>query len=244
MISQCEAMDEENKSLMIKIVSMNIAEAFASKEAPNSWTTDRENSKQIRALRLEILRKNPDFIALQEWSTKVFQPYGYTSLGTARAHAGYVDLLIRSNDQRWTVSKTVTELGSPVVCAHLTIKSQKDDLQLMVASIHLEPHLQGKLIRKRQIDRIIELSENASCSIIIVGDTNMSDDEDEYAEEKAIDLWKAAKQDEAIHLIQLTTPVPMRMDGTIATMEQACTKSKDDMIVCTGDQTLVLVWTR
>jgi endonuclease/exonuclease/phosphatase family metal-dependent hydrolase len=108
-----------------------------------------------------------------------------------------VDLLIRSNDQRWIVSKTITELRLPMVCARLTIKEQKDDLQLMVASIHLEPHSQGMPIRKRQFKRIIELSENNSCPMLIIGDTNMRDDEDEHAEERAVDLWKAAGQDVA-----------------------------------------------
>jgi len=147
----------------LRIVSMNIAMAVPSKEAPYSWLSDNKNTPQINALQKELLESDPDILALQEcpgsdWARDLFSSFGFEQVGSKRSHAGYVVLLIRKalswhEMTRYDESSGTNDL--PMVAACL-VSGSHNQFHLVVASVHLEPFQEGSFIRQHQVDQVIE----------------------------------------------------------------------------------------
>ena len=136
-------------------------------------------------LRNEILRTQPDIIALQEcpardWSARVIcapttnnnnDQRRYVSVGTAPSHCGYVDLLVRRdwNWERIDLQRQQQQqeggLGMtlPSVAAVVNIPLDKDSsssspstiARLAVSSSHLAPHRENAYIRFHQLQQLV-----------------------------------------------------------------------------------------
>jgi len=180
-----------SKSLeQLTVVSMNIAGCQPSREAPRGWG----HQDATKAIRKELLKTNPDILALQEcpggvvWASKCFP--GYQALGATRSHMDQVVLLVREGIQA-ALAPIVFDTEEPLdhvpaIMAKLT----HQDRQLLVASVHLAPFGEGKHERQMQMKALIRSA--GSVPLIIAGDTNMRVAED-YVMEKhlhLVDVWK------------------------------------------------------
>jgi len=175
---------------------MNISQAMLSEMAPDSFSAKDQNNALIN----ELLRNDPDVIALQEcpdpdWAMKSGGFKGYRSVGSTPSHAGHVVLLVRE-------SIAVTQGGViivddlPMVSALLLMNGK---LPVMVASVHLEPFQQGSFARQDQVDQLLELAATTPSNhgppsmLVFAGDTNMREEEDSVIEGKGlVDVWKQA----------------------------------------------------
>jgi endonuclease/exonuclease/phosphatase family metal-dependent hydrolase len=163
-----------------------------------------------QAIKSEILKDNPDVIALQEFPeqySKTMLSEGYKLVGTKTTHAPYVALFVRKEiDVKRVKSNQIDRL--PVVVGELLFSfHDKQDhhhqqQRVWIASVHLEPFGEGALTRKNQLQSLVEEAKKEKVPLIIAGDTNMRVAED-YAAENApdrgglglSDLWKLAGGD-------------------------------------------------
>jgi endonuclease/exonuclease/phosphatase family metal-dependent hydrolase len=179
-----------------KIVSMNLAACEPSAEAPSHWTPDHV----AKAVRQELLTADPDILALQECPMKPKQwveSYwkGFQLVGVASSHAFYTILLVRDSIAPYTTPVTLpTRL--PAVMAMIT-NPQDKQRAILVASCHLAPFGEGAHKRARQMRSLVQTAPS-NHPLIIAGDTNMRQEEDEVMEGidlSLIDAWKAAGED-------------------------------------------------
>ena len=176
----------------LTIVSMNVAGCEPSGAAPPSWNGD----NTTEALKVELLRHKPDVLMLQEcpspkWAETTFGE-NYGLVGTTTSHAGYIALLLRhdlSNHAQtiWPTTDARTDL--PAVMAKIHLNNRRS---VMVASCHLAPFEKGYYKRGMQIKDLLGMAD--SVPLIMAGDTNMRDEEDEAIENdnNLRDAWKLA----------------------------------------------------
>jgi len=176
------------------VASMNIAACQPSQSAPPGWN----ESNSTAALRGILLGLDADVIALQEcpggarWARDHFP--GYRVLGATYSHADQVILLVRDGLKSPSApsgERAVT--GLPAVIAELELGSRNS---LLVASVHLEPFERGDRKRQSQMRSLLDIADSKSSPILILGDTNMRDTEDEAMEDELglQDIWKLAGQ--------------------------------------------------
>ena len=201
----------------IQLVSMNVAGCQPSAAAPKNWTL--ENVTQ--AVRTEILKTNPDVVALQEcpyatWAAETFEASGYSVLGPAKeSHSGFVALLFRTamleQAQGVTIRRVNLPFAVPAVMVRViqeppsrnggdqnennntVIDVDKQPQTICVASCHLAPFQEGTADRQRQVQAMIQAS--MGMPVIIAGDLNMRVSEDKIMEGSKLglkDAWKMA----------------------------------------------------
>ncbi|KAL7559920.1 hypothetical protein ACA910_007285 [Epithemia clementina (nom. ined.)] len=180
----------------LALVSFNIAACQVSQASPRQW----DSLDSTKAIRTEILHSQPDIVALQEcpgdgadWAKAVFGDDGYQIMGATPSHAGYVTLLIKNGIDAQRVTTTAAGRDLPAVMAMLT----HNERQVLVASVHLEPFQQGSVVRKYQMEQLIQMASGKP--LIVAGDTNMRATEDVTMEKEltSVDFWKRAGSDRA-----------------------------------------------
>ena len=185
-------------SISLKLASMNIAGSVPSAEAPPSWDV----MHSARAIRGEILNTDPDIIALQEcpsrdglssaqWAESLFEDYH--AMGSAPAHAANVVLLIRKTLA--PKSKLVPLQGTFLPAVMIQLEIGPNNQSVCVASCHLEPFLRGSVGRQQQVEDLLEKA--SPVPLILTGDTNMRETEDDVMENQLhlLDAWKLAGSD-------------------------------------------------
>eukprot|EP00977_Amphora_coffeiformis_P017472 scaffold5744_cov159-Amphora_coffeaeformis.AAC.1 len=193
-------MNEQNDSdssqtlLHLKLVTMNIAGMEPSESAPETWHMAQQQGTLLR----EILRSDPDIIALQEVPSAVL-PSGffdhddrtYRQLQSVPSHAGYVTLFVRSEMETRALQ---LEKNVPITATILYWKGRR----LVIASVHLAPFEQGSSRRQTQVETLIQGAKAATADptdvLIFLGDTNMRSFEDQTMEHDLglVDAWKQA----------------------------------------------------
>ena len=185
--------DDRNARSLV-LVSWNISQAASSAAAPNPLLRAAEAPRLIRD---EILRSQPDIIALQESASPAFandQFSDYVSIGSQLAlHTkSYVDLLVKSelatNSQRITFqSFEMKEL--PLVAAIILLPNSS---RIAIASLHLPHTPEAAPMRKRLVTAIMDKLSSQHCDgIILAGDFNMRQAEDACIEQLCgLDSWK------------------------------------------------------
>lgn len=159
----------------LRIVTMNVAGCIASRSASQNWKDAR------KAIKEEVLRTNPDIVALQECPRDWPQFEGYSLLGRTPAHADDVVLLVKNG----IVAEPVEELDDhlPAVAAQLSFGNRS----IHVASVHLAPFKEGYVHRQLQLGM---LTHNRPL-MLVAGDTNMRTSEDLQVEALGlVDFWK------------------------------------------------------
>ena len=182
-------------ALRLKLVTMNIAGMEPSQSAPESWNY----AQQQEAILREVLRSDPDIIALQEAPSATL-PSGlfdhddktYRQLHSVPSHAGYVTLLVRSEME---TSAMKLESNVPISATILSW----EDRRLVIASAHLAPFQQNSAQRQKEVETLIQGATNAATAglanaLIFLGDTNMRSFEDQTMENDLglVDAWKKA----------------------------------------------------
>ena len=145
----------------------------------------------------EILKHNPDVIALQEspsesWGNDTFAPAGYRSCGTARSHCflNPVDLLIKMSIVSDGSFQSIALGNLPAVAVTVTLACGMD---ISIASCHLAPFgdAEAAPIRLHQMTHLIHQIPTAE--YVILGDMNMRQAEDKNVEALGLtEAWKVA----------------------------------------------------
>jgi endonuclease/exonuclease/phosphatase family metal-dependent hydrolase len=170
---------------------------------------------------------------------------GYTMVGSSPAHAGNVALLVRTFLFQSVVRVPVVyDKGSalPVVMAQIHMKDHSSEngghhhIMVVVASCHLAPFESGSDQRRRQVKIILEAAAAAVGAettemtdattgpakgqqpllVVLAGDTNMRDEEDntmEHDEFQLLDAWKLAGSDPATRYSWDTVDHAIHGDG-------------------------------
>jgi len=192
--------DEENEPIMsLTIVSWNISSAESSSVAPDLALRTHEAPRLIRE---EILRSQPDVIALQEtaypsFGAEKFASFGYVSIGSQTAlHTDeYVDLLVKRElalGAKRTSLQSFQMKDLPAVAVILTLPNRT---RIAITSIHLPHTKEAAPFRKMLCGAIMEQLASQNCDgIILTGDFNMRDFEDKTTEKLCggnwVDAWK------------------------------------------------------
>eukprot|EP00984_Skeletonema_dohrnii_P020348 scaffold9889_cov96-Skeletonema_dohrnii-CCMP3373.AAC.2 len=184
--------DEDNEPVSLTIVSWNINEAKCSNVAPDPTLRTREAPRLIRE---EILRSQPDVIALQESPNPLFGTEkfaGYVSVaGTAQSHSGHVDLLVRR--ELASGAKQISLQHIPAVAATLTLQNRT---RIAIASLHLAPSKELAAERIHECESIMKKLTSRAQGVILAGDFNMRQSEDKTTEKLCggnwVDAWKEA----------------------------------------------------
>ena len=176
----------------LRWVSFNVAGCVPSKEAPESWSINVVTEAIVK----EVLRYDPDIIALQEYPTgdpaKLLQTFpSYQIMGSTLSHADHVVLLVKKGiSARPVLLSTAFDFEIPVVLAELNYKQRK----LLVGSVHLAPFESGSVERQMQVEAILKYAKtkDESIPVIFAGDTNMREREDDVMENDLglLDVWK------------------------------------------------------
>ena len=201
--SETNLPQDERLFTSLRIVSMNIAGCVPSAEAPPSW----DKLQSSHAIRQELLKSDPDIIALQEcptgkgrsaaqWSESLLQ--GYKAMGSTPAHADNVVLLVRNTLASKATTISLQGLRLPCVMIQLEIGGNPNNNNngsrhvIAIASCHLAPFAHGSYQRQNQIETI--LYKASPIPLIITGDTNMRETEDKIMENQfqLLDAWKLA----------------------------------------------------
>jgi endonuclease/exonuclease/phosphatase family metal-dependent hydrolase len=172
----------------LTIVSMNLAGCQPSRSAPWDWNQQMSTD----AVRTEILKSDPDIIALQEcpggvkWAERVLGD-SYRALGATYSHADQVVLLVKTGIQ----AELVPLPGLPAVMIEL---QYGDNCRLLMASVHLAPFKQGAYERRSQVEALLKQASSKSYPLLFAGDTNMRASEDEVMQVdlQLLDVWKMA----------------------------------------------------
>lgn len=196
-VKKIEAKAEDN-SLPLTIVSWNISSAQSSAVAPDVALRTREAPRLIRE---EILRSQPDIIALQEtaypsFGAEQFGSVGYVSIGSQTAlHTNeYVDLLVKkelASDVRQVHLQSLDMNELPVVAAVITMSN---NTRITVASLHLPHTKEAAPFRNFLVGSIMDqlVSQSSEGGVIMTGDFNMRDFEDKTTEKLCGGHWKDA----------------------------------------------------
>jgi endonuclease/exonuclease/phosphatase family metal-dependent hydrolase len=196
-VKQTEAKDENN-SLPLTIVSWNISSAQSSAVAPDVALRTIEAPRLIRE---EILRSQPDIIALQEtaypsFGAEQFGSVGYVSIGSQTAlHTDeYVDLLVKkelASDVRQVHLQSLDMNELPVVAAVITLSN---NTRITVASLHLPHTKEAAPFRNYLCGSVMDqlVSQSSGGGVILTGDFNMRDFEDKTTEKLCGGQWKDA----------------------------------------------------
>jgi endonuclease/exonuclease/phosphatase family metal-dependent hydrolase len=199
------------QQINLKIVTMNIAGLEPSQSAPSTWT----DALQQETLLGELLRSDPDILALQEcpsveWAKSgIFNhdatiPYQLVGNSCTRSHAGFVCLFIKESLVSTTTATTALPLpttkdnllilpGSPIVATVVRLSGGQPQRKIAIASVHLEPFEDGDRGRQSQVEELIDAAAHVGVdALIFMGDTNMRDEEDETMEGELglMDAWK------------------------------------------------------
>jgi len=189
--------DDVNEAVSLTIVSWNISSAQSSNVAPNPALRTREAPRLIRE---EILRSQPDVIALQEtaypsFGAETFTSFGYVSIGrqTALHTDEYVDLLVKrelAGGARRIALQSFQANELPAVASIITLKNRT---RIAIASLHLPHTKQAAPFRKLLCGSIMEQLTSQNCEgIILTGDFNMRGFEDKTTEKLCGGNWKDA----------------------------------------------------
>ena len=191
--------EENNDATPLTIVSWNISSAECSKVAPDPALRTHDGPQLIRE---EILRSQPDIIALQEtaypsFGAEKFASFGYVSIGSQTAlHTNeFVDLLVK---RELAIGAGQISLQSfqmhdlPAVAAIITLPNKT---RVAVSSLHLPHTKEAAPFRKVLCGAIMEQLTSQNCDgIILTGDFNMRDFEDKTTEALCggswVDAWK------------------------------------------------------
>ena len=188
---------EENAgTAALRLVSMNLANLESSAAAPTNWNPQ----QQLEAVKHELLQTRPHILALQEcpsarWASETFGGDGYIAVGSVASHAGFVSLLIQKDifESYSRVGNFHFETRTPAVMAKLQLRSTTGLKEIFVASLHLEPFEGGSTVRRKQILALKKVVGDKAL-LILAGDTNMRDEEEEYLDATQAsslrDAWK------------------------------------------------------
>jgi len=181
----------------IRLVTFNVAGCVPSKEAPSSWDTTIATGAIVE----EVTKSDPDILALQECPTrdhtKLLQTFpSYQVIGTTPSHADYVVLLVKKGIHARVVPTTALGVrgeGVPMVLAELSYP-EKRNRKILVASVHLAPFKGGSKKREEQVGALLQHARDAGVPIVLAGDTNMRESEDDAMEDELglSDAWKVA----------------------------------------------------
>ncbi|KAK1746378.1 tyrosyl-DNA phosphodiesterase 2 [Skeletonema marinoi] len=189
--------DEDNEPVSLTIVSWNISSAESSNVAPDPALRTREAPRLIRE---EILRSQPDVIALQEtayqsFGAEIFASSGYVSIGSQTAlHTNeYVDLLVKrelANGARRISLQSFQMNELPAVAGIIALKN---GTRIAIASLHLPHTKEAAPFREVLCGAIMEQLTSQNCDgIILTGDFNMRGFEDKTTEKLCGGKWKDA----------------------------------------------------
>eukprot|EP00985_Skeletonema_marinoi_P026084 scaffold19878_cov127-Skeletonema_marinoi.AAC.1 len=189
--------DEDNEPVSLTIVSWNISSAESSRVAPDPALRTREAPRLIRE---EILRSQPDVIALQEtayqsFGAETFASSGYVSIGSQTAlHTNeYVDLLVKrelANGVRRISLQSFQMNELPAVAGIIALNN---GTRIAIASLHLPHTKEAAPFRKVLCGAIMEQLTSQNCDgIILTGDFNMRGFEDKTTENLCGGSWKDA----------------------------------------------------
>ncbi|KAL7499965.1 hypothetical protein ACHAWT_010906 [Skeletonema menzelii] len=197
--------NEDKESVPLTIVSWNISSAESSRVAPDPSLRSREAPRLIRE---EILRLQPDVIALQEtgypsFGEETFTPFGYVSIGSQTAlHTDeYIDLLVKkelANGARQIALQPFQAIALPAVAGVLILKNRT---RIAIASLHLPHTKEAAKFRNVLCGAIMDQLTSQNCDgIILTGDFNMRGFEDKTTEQlcggKWKDAWKTVTNDD------------------------------------------------
>ncbi|KAK1746351.1 5'-tyrosyl DNA phosphodiesterase [Skeletonema marinoi] len=178
--------DEDNEPVSLTIVSWNINEAKCSNVAPDPALRTREAPRLIRE---EILRSQPDVIALQESPNPLFGTENVA--GTAQSHSGHVDLLVKR--ELAIDAKQISLQHIPAVAATFTLQNRT---RIAIASLHLAPSKELAAERIHECESIMKKLTSRAQDVILAGDFNMRQSEDKTTEKLCggnwVDAWKEA----------------------------------------------------
>lgn len=204
-ITRLDLDDGEKKSLVL--VSWKISSSQSSAIAPNPQLRAAEAPQLIRE---EILRSQPDIIAIQDslhplYGNDHYSSFGYVSMGSKTAWATkknvsldgkYIDLLVKrelANDAQRISFETFEMQELPASAAIITLPNRT---RIAVASLHL-PHMkEAAPLRKRLCSAIMGQLASQQCEgVILAGNFNMRKFEDIGTEQLCggdwVDAWKA-----------------------------------------------------
>jgi endonuclease/exonuclease/phosphatase family metal-dependent hydrolase len=186
------------------ILSWNVSSSQTSAIAPNPQLRAAEAPRLVRE---EILRSQPDIIALQGtlcplYGKNHYLSSGYVSMGSQTAWVSkkyasldgtYIDLLIKrqlGNDARRISFQTFEMHELPAVAAIITLPNRT---RIAVASLHLPHTKEAAPARKRLCNAIMEQLATQQCEgIILAGCFNMRKFEDNDTEKLCGGNWKDA----------------------------------------------------
>jgi len=185
--------EETSGITALRLVSMNLANLESSAAAPSHW----KPQQQLEAVKHELLQTRPHILALQEcpsarWASETFEGDGYIAAGSVASHAGFVSLLIQKDivESYSRVGNFHFETRTPAVMAKLQLRSTTGLKEIFVASLHLEPFEGGSTVRRKQLLALKKVVGDKA-PLILAGDTNMRDEEEEYATQASLrDAWK------------------------------------------------------
>jgi exonuclease III len=193
--------EDDDDTVSFTIVSWNISSAESSKVAPDPALRAAIAPQLIRE---EIMRSQPDVIALQETAYQSFgekfaTSFGYVSVGSQKAlHTSeYVVLLVKrelANSAKQISFQSFEMHEIPAVAAIFTLPNRT---RIAIASLHLPHTKEAAPFRQLLCNAIMEQLTSQLCEgVILVGDFNMRDFEDTATEKLNggdwVDAWKEA----------------------------------------------------
>lgn len=164
----------------------------------NIWFSDYWAVERYRAIAELMSAEAPDVIVFQEVTAEALgeflaQPWlrqHYYRAAVTGADLGNYGMLMLSRlpISRVTYSRLPTRLGRGFLQAELTLNGSS----LVICSVHLESGKAKSQLRARQLRRVFR-ALSAAEDVLILGDFNMRDAENDRIQAPYIDIWPALR---------------------------------------------------
>ena len=167
----------------------------------NIWFNDEHAVQRYRAIADLMFRESPDVMAFQEVTPSALavfleQPWireRYRSAAAVGGSRGNYGLLLLSRVP--VDSVTYTRLPTKLSRGYLTAQLMANGERLTVVGLHLESGKSSAQMRARQLGQIHRSQRNAE-NVVMVGDFNIRDAEDDVIGPGYTDAWPALRPGE------------------------------------------------